>query len=130
MEVNAVQITQVLVNLILNAIQAMPDGGEMHMEMAAARRQDYARVKLPPGMGEDLVVLTIRDTGEGIPPENLGKIFDPFFTTKAVGQGSGLGLSVSHGIITRHGGTILAESKPGQGATMTVILPAHPGEIS
>jgi len=66
----------------------------------------------------------VSDTGKGIPPQDLGKIFDPFFTTKDVGKGSGLGLSVSHGIIKQHGGRIEVKSEVGQGSTFTVFLPS------
>ena len=64
-----------------------------------------------------------RDTGVGIPPENIRKIFDPFFTSKDVGQGTGLGLAVTHGIIEAHGGSITVDSTPGEGATFTITLP-------
>jgi signal transduction histidine kinase len=81
-----------------------------------------------------MVVLTVSDNGEGIPPENMSKIFDPFFTTKSDGKGVGLGLAVSYGIIQAHGGDIEVKSVVGEGTTFTVSLPleqpAQPGEAS
>ncbi len=105
---DAGQIEQVLINLIQNAIQAMPEGGTLRINLSQAR---------------GAVALAIQDTGIGIPPENLNRIFDPFFTTKKEGEGTGLGLSVSYGIISRHGGRIGVESKVGQGTTFTILLP-------
>lgn len=122
-EANAVQLTQVLVNLLLNAIQAMPEGGRITVTADVARRSDYANVKLPPAPGQQLVRIRVRDTGSGIAPKDLRRIFDPFFTTKPVGQGSGLGLSVSQAIIVRHRGTILVTSDGKTGAEFTVLLP-------
>jgi len=107
---NTSQLQQVFTNLILNAVQAMPDGG---------------RLTVLDKLSEDKGSLEISfaDTGEGISKENLSKIFEPFFTTKKVGQGTGLGLSVSYGIVKEHGGEIQVESTVGQGSTLTVILP-------
>jgi two-component system NtrC family sensor kinase len=107
---NTSQLQQVFTNLILNAVQAMPDGG---------------RLTVLDKLSEDKESLEISftDTGEGISKENLSKIFEPFFTTKKVGQGTGLGLSVSYGIVKEHGGEIQVESTVGQGSTLTVILP-------
>ena len=105
------QIDQVVMNLLTNAAQAIGDrdgGGTIRV------------VAQPDG---DVAVLTISDDGPGIPAEVLPRIFDPFFTTKDVGEGSGLGLSIVHGIIERHGGRITVESPPGQGATFTIRLP-------
>jgi two-component system NtrC family sensor kinase len=76
------------------------------------------------------VEVSISDTGSGIPVEHLGKIFDPFFTTKAVGEGAGLGLSISFGIIKRHGGEIEVTTIPGEGATFTVRLPVSANSMS
>jgi len=103
------QLQQVLVNLSLNACEAMPNGGTLLISTLA---QD----------GKVLVKLT--DTGCGIKKEHLGRIFDPFFSTKPVGKGTGLGLSVSYGIIQQHGGAIEVESEEGKGSTFTVVLPA------
>ncbi|MEW6221337.1 MAG: ATP-binding protein [Thermodesulfobacteriota bacterium] len=102
------QLNQVFMNILLNAIQAMPDKGQI-------RVRTWADV--------EGVHVTVQDTGPGILPEALPKVFDPFFTTKPVGQGTGLGLSVSYGIVRRHNGRITAESTPGQGALFHVQLP-------
>jgi two-component system NtrC family sensor kinase len=108
------QIEQVLVNLITNAVQAMPEGGELHVRLAQAG---------------DMVSIAVQDTGTGIPAEYLNRIFDPFFTTKPEGEGTGLGLSVGYGIITNHNGRIEVQSTPGKGTTFTIWLPAgHRGE--
>ncbi|NNG17386.1 MAG: HAMP domain-containing histidine kinase [Gemmatimonadales bacterium] len=122
-EANAVQLTQVFVNLILNAIQAMPDGGRITLKADATTRTAYPSVKLPPSPRRQLLRIRVRDSGTGIPSKDLDKIFDPFFTTKPVGQGSGLGLSVSHAIITRHRGTILVTSDGKSWAEFTVLIP-------
>lgn len=102
-------MTQVLLNLVLNAVQAMPEGGTLRV--AAARE------------GEQHLRLTVGDTGQGIPPDVLPKIFEPFVTTKERGQGTGLGLTVVLGIVQEHGGSITVDSTPGQGTTFTLFLP-------
>ena len=125
-EANAVQLTQVFVNLILNAIQAMPDGGRITISADSTARSSYPSIKLPPSRQRQLLRIQVRDNGPGIPATNLDKIFDPFFTTKPVGQGSGLGLSVSQAIITRHRGTILVTSDTSDGKSgteFTVLIP-------
>ena len=101
-------IEQVLMNLILNAVQAMKDGGELTIRTSVA---------------EGVCLVEVRDTGSGIPPAVLPRIFDPFFTTKSEGEGTGLGLSVSLGIVERHGGKILVESEVGKGTIFTLCLP-------
>ncbi len=106
------QLLQVFINLLMNAADAMPDGG--HLRVCTELRGDDA--------GRCLAV-SLRDTGVGMAEEQLSHIFEPFYTTKPEGQGTGLGLSVSLGIITRYGGTIGAESAPGRGTTITVNLP-------
>jgi signal transduction histidine kinase len=103
------QIQQVILNLTVNAIQAMPTGGIL-------------RVITEPV--EDHIRLVVEDTGIGMDPETSRQIFNPFFTTKEVGQGTGLGLSVVHGIITAHGGTIHVDSAPGSGTRFEVLLPS------
>jgi two-component system, NtrC family, sensor kinase len=107
---DAQQIEQVLINLIQNAIQAMPQGGTLRVSLSQA---------------DEAVALAVQDTGIGISPENLHRIFDPFFTTKPEGEGTGLGLSVGYGIITRHHGRIDVDSVVGQGTTFTILLPKH-----
>jgi two-component system NtrC family sensor kinase len=115
---DANQIRQVVVNLLNNAVQAMPDGGRL----AVSTRL----VECKPGSApRRLAAVCICDSGVGIPPENIERIFDPFFTTKEVGQGTGLGLSVSHSIVEKHNGKIEVESVPGAGSTFTVFLPAN-----
>jgi two-component system, NtrC family, sensor kinase len=104
-------LQQVFLNLLLNAREAMPEGGRLSIEI---NHQD------------EVVRIAIRDTGEGIPESLRNRIFDPFFTTKAVGKGTGLGLSVSFGIIEKHHGTIAVESEVGKGSTFSVTLPAAP----
>jgi signal transduction histidine kinase len=104
------QIQQVLVNLFINAIQAMEGGGELFIDAAYDQTND-------------MVVLTVRDTGVGIKKEILPNIFDPFFTTKST-KGTGLGLSVSYGIIRQHHGEISVQSEEGRGTTFTVKIPA------
>ena len=107
---DAQKIKQVLMNLILNARQAMPDGGTL-----SVRTRWQAEQKR--------VILSVRDTGTGIEAKNLERIFDPFFTTKGDAQGTGLGLSISYGIVKQHGGEIVVDSTPGKGATFTVRFP-------
>jgi two-component system NtrC family sensor kinase len=108
------QIQQVILNLITNATDAMSERGSLHMETRMLEED-----------GTRYVEMLFTDTGPGIIPEHMGRIFEPFFTTKPVGQGTGLGLPVSYGIIKRHGGDILVRSKVGQGTTFTVRLPVE-----
>ncbi len=102
------QLNQVLVNLVINAIHAMPEGG---------------RLTIRTGVDQDDTIVSIQDTGEGIQEEILDKIFLPFFTTKDVDKGTGLGLAVVYGIVKEHGGTVSVKSKPGAGTTFDVRLP-------
>jgi len=113
------QLEQVVVNLATNARDAMPEGGQL--------RLDLDRAAAEPGEPEGEVArLRVRDGGPGIPPEVLERAFEPFFTTKEVGRGTGLGLAVSLGIVTQAGGTLRLESRPGEGTTATVRLPLVP----
>ncbi len=107
------QIQQVLINLFQNAVQAMPEGGELAVGLK---------------MIDHNAVIKVQDTGCGIAPEALPRIFEPFFTTKSEGQGTGMGLAVSYGIISRHGGHIEVESVVGSGSTFTIRLPELPPE--
>jgi len=106
------QLVQVLQNLGMNAIQAMSEGGQLSLRSFVSRDES----------GRALVSLEIRDTGTGIPPEDLEKIFDPFFTTKE--QGTGLGLSICYQIVSEHGGHMEAQSRPGEGTRFFLHLPA------
>ena len=104
-------LQQVVLNLITNAVQAMPGGGDL----TVLAGQDKER----------RIIITVQDTGEGISDAHLPHIFDPFFTTKEVGRGTGLGLSVSYGIIKKHGGRITVDSAPGKGSTFSVAIPTR-----
>ncbi|MBW2058356.1 MAG: PAS domain S-box protein [Deltaproteobacteria bacterium] len=115
------QMHQVFLNLFLNAIQAMPKGGELRIEADPL----YSKSSSP--SRADYVQVAVRDTGQGVPPNILSKIFDPFFTTKA--KGVGLGLSISYQIIKKHGGTIRVESKAGSGTAFFITLPLFNGGI-
>ena len=121
--VNDGQLMQVFVNLMLNAVQAMPNGGELHIEADEVARRDQPHLELPAG-AETLVRIAVRDTGTGIARNDLSRVFDPFFTTKPPGKGSGLGLSVSMGIIQGFGGTILVDSDGASWTEFTVLIPA------
>jgi two-component system, cell cycle sensor histidine kinase and response regulator CckA len=115
---------QVLMNLCINARDAMPDGGTL--SLAAENRQiteSYARSNLEARAGAH-VVMTIMDTGTGIPIELLDRVFDPFFTTKELGKGTGLGLSTVLGIVKNHGGFVKVSSEIGKGTKFRVYLPA------
>jgi PAS domain S-box-containing protein len=106
------QLNQVFMNLLVNAGHAIEHKGTITIR---TRRQ-----------GADKVCIEISDTGKGIPPENLRRIFEPFFTTKPIGQGTGLGLSVSYNIVQRHQGQLTLDSEPGRGTTFRITLPVHP----
>ncbi|HZS03473.1 MAG TPA: ATP-binding protein [Blastocatellia bacterium] len=105
---NAPKLQQVFMNLILNARDAMPNGGLLKISTTA---------------GRTTATISFSDSGTGIAPEHLAKIYDPFFTTKQIGQGTGLGLAVSYGIVQDHGGNIQVESNPGEGTHFHITLP-------
>ncbi len=105
---NSGKLQQVFINLFLNARDAMPAGGNLRIETTK---------------NDSTVLVDIRDTGIGISQDNVKKIYDPFFTTKATGRGTGLGLSVTYGIVQEHGGRIFVESAPGKGTHFTLKLP-------
>ena len=109
------QLQQVSINLIMNALQAMPEGGKLTLRTSADDNQ---------------LKIEVQDTGQGISKENMRKLFTPFFTTKEKGKGVGLGLAVAYGIIQRHKGRIEVQSKEGEGTTFTIYLPRHHEEAS
>jgi len=122
------QLEQVIINLAVNARDAMPGGGTLTIEtypVAAAEVRQMGSEIMPPA---DYSALKVSDTGTGIPADVLPKIFEPFFTTKDVGKGTGLGLSTVYGIIKQSAGFIFADSKPGQGTSFTIYLPVHQSE--
>jgi signal transduction histidine kinase len=107
---------QVFLNMIVNAAEAMEDGGTITTGTRSNSTENY-------------IVINITDTGQGIPEENFDKLFDPFFTTKEVGHGTGLGLAISYGIIKEHGGEIFVESELGKGTTFLIRLPLEKEEV-
>lgn len=122
------QLEQVIINLAVNARDAMPGGGTLTMETYPVSSADVRAMGseiMPPA---DYSALKVSDTGGGIPADVLPKIFEPFFTTKDVGKGTGLGLSTVYGIIKQSAGFIFADSKPGEGASFTIYLPVHRAE--
>ncbi len=112
--VDVSQIEQVLVNLYVNAVQAMPDGGDLFIDLSH-------------NQADNAIILEVKDTGIGIEEEVLPNIFDPFFTTKGT-KGTGLGLSVTYGIIQEHYGEISVKSREGEGTTFTIKLPCYQGK--
>ncbi|HEX6903219.1 MAG TPA: ATP-binding protein [Thermoanaerobaculia bacterium] len=117
------QLEQVILNLVLNARDAMPGGGRLTLATTAhesERPERFDNEELPPGA---YIALSIADTGGGMSPEVLGRIFEPFFTTKEREKGSGLGLATVYGIVRQSGGAVRVESEPGQGSRFTILLP-------
>ncbi|WP_299815287.1 ATP-binding protein [uncultured Jannaschia sp.] len=122
------QLEQVLMNLVVNARDAMPEGGEIRIETECRflnQPQTRDRVTMPPGQ---YVVITVTDEGLGISSDNLGRIFEPFFTTKRPGEGTGLGLSMAYGIVKQSGGYIFADSELGVGTRFSLYFPAMPDD--
>jgi len=119
-------VEQVLVNLVVNARDAMPRGGRIEIATAVAERAEIVRRGVLGVPEESYVRLSVRDTGEGMDAETLARIFEPFFTTKELGKGSGLGLSTVYGIVKQCAGFIFADSHPGQGTVFQVYLPSRP----
>jgi two-component system cell cycle sensor histidine kinase/response regulator CckA len=119
------QFEQVIVNLVVNARDAMTEGGHIYLRtrnVAAADCAAYQEKSLVPG---DYVLIEVQDTGHGVPADVRDKIFEPFFTTKEVGKGTGLGLSMVYGIVKQTGGYVFCDSEPGHGATFRIFLPRH-----
>jgi len=120
-QADASQVEQVLVNLIVNAVDAMPGGGELKISTALNDAPEAQTSDINP----QLVTISVADTGTGIPQDLLSTIFEPFFTTKPEGQGTGLGLSSAYGIVRQHKGDIKVQSAPGAGATFLVSFPVQ-----
>ena len=119
-----IQMHQVVMNLCANAEHAMREsGGLLELTVDHVSDEPDRRGTLPDLKGGPFIRLTVRDSGAGIKPEVARRIFDPFFTTKGVGEGTGMGLAVVHGIVSSHGGTIHVESEPGKGTTFTIYFP-------
>ncbi|HEV7267388.1 MAG TPA: ATP-binding protein [Falsiroseomonas sp.] len=126
-KIDPTQLDQVIMNLALNARDAMPDGGALRIATSHAvvlQTEQLGHEELPPGR---YAMLEVSDSGAGIPPELLPRIFDPFFTTKREQGGTGLGLSTVHGIVRQSGGFIAAESRVGVGTTFRIWMPRHDG---
>jgi len=119
-QVDASQMQQVLTNVVVNAIQSMPTGGTVTLSLRPSSAQAPQGEECAAGERWEIAV---KDEGEGIGPEVLPRVFEPFFTTKAVGEATGLGLSVAYGIVQEHGGFITAESEPGKGSRFAIHLP-------
>ncbi|WP_420140582.1 response regulator, partial [Sphingomonas sp.] len=119
------QLEQVIVNLAVNARDAMPDGGTLTIQTYPVSTADVRRMRSEILPIANYTALRIADTGQGIPQENLAKIFEPFFTTKEIGKGTGLGLSTVYGIVKQTDGFIFADSEVGQGTSFVIYLPVH-----
>jgi len=124
-KVDLTQFQQVIVNLAVNARDAMPDGGKLTIRSANIGREESAGFSYKGMPSGDYVLVEVADTGTGIPEEIIDKIFEPFFSTKEVGKGTGLGLSTVYGIIKQTGGFIYPHSKVGEGTTFRIFLPRH-----
>ncbi len=122
--VDTAQFEATMLNLIVNARDAMPEGGNVSLSLANQPRADGDEVELPPG---DYVEVTVRDTGHGMAPEILARALEPFFTTKEIGKGTGLGLSMVYGFARQSGGTARIDSAPGAGTTVRLYLPRASG---
>ena len=124
------QLEQVLMNLVVNARDAMPDGGEIRIvteALSLSEPMERDRATVPPG---EYVSVKVIDQGTGIAPDKLQKVFEPFYTTKRVGEGTGLGLSTAYGIVKQSGGYIFVDSAIGSGTCFTVILPVATGTVA
>jgi two-component system cell cycle sensor histidine kinase/response regulator CckA len=124
-KVDVSQFEQVVVNLAVNARDAMPDGGKLTVRTGNVAADESAHLSYKGMPAADYVRIEISDTGTGIPPEIVDKIFEPFFSTKEVGKGTGLGLSTVYGIVKQTGGFVYVDSEPGKGTSFRIFLPRH-----
>jgi signal transduction histidine kinase len=122
-EADEIQISRAIRNLLINAREAMSNSGRLTISVEAVTLRDRDRIALKPG---DYIKISVRDTGVGIPAENIPKIFDPYFTTKdsEPRKGTGLGLAIAYSIVTGHDGIITADSEVGKGSVFSIYLPA------
>jgi|AMFO01.1.fsa_nt_gi PAS domain S-box len=123
------QLQQVLLNLVVNARDATPPGGQIRIATREEAADEEFRQLRPWARAPRYAAVAVSDTGVGIPEDIRSRIFEPFFTTKETGKGTGLGLSTAYGIVSQHGGAIEVESEPGTGSTFTVFLPLAAGEV-
>jgi two-component system cell cycle sensor histidine kinase/response regulator CckA len=128
-KVDVSQFEQVIVNLAVNARDAMPDGGKLTVKTANVTSEDAARLSYKGMPAADYVRIVVADTGSGIAPEIVDKIFEPFFSTKEVGKGTGLGLSTVYGIVKQTGGFVYVDSEAGKGTAFQIFLPRHHPEL-
>jgi CheY-like chemotaxis protein len=128
-EADLAQIEQVLLNLYVNAADAMPGGGDLVLKTMNVTHKDMKGKLYEPKRG-NYVLLTVTDTGMGMYKKTMERIFDPFFTTKEMGRGTGLGLASAYGIIKGHGGYIDVDSRRGRGTTFSIYLPASVKQVS
>ena len=128
-KVDVSQFEQVIVNLAVNARDAMPDGGKLTVKTANVTADESAQLSYKGMPTADYVRIDIADTGTGIPPDIVDKIFEPFFSTKEVGKGTGLGLSTVYGIVKQTGGFVYVDSVPGEGTSFRIFLPRHRPEL-
>jgi signal transduction histidine kinase len=123
------QIEQILHNLLANAVDAMPQGGDLYLKTTNVTHRDMKHKPYKPKPGP-YVLFTVTDTGVGMDPKTLERIFEPFFSTKGIGKGLGLGLASVYGIVKAQGGYIDVHSEKGKGATFEIYLPAIENELS
>ena len=126
---DAGMVGQILLNLVVNARDAMPDGGTLIIETRETILTPATVTEPPEGASDRFVCLSVTDTGTGIAPEHRPRIFEPFFTTKEMGKGTGIGLATVFGIVKQHGGSISVESEVGRGTTFQILLPATKTEV-
>ena len=124
------QLEQVLMNLVVNARDAMPQGGTLKLELAYVSLDERTRIEHPDSRPGQYARLSVSDTGQGMDEATLARIFEPFFTTKPPGSGTGLGLAIVHGIVSTSGGFVEVRSQPQQGSTFEVYLPLTQAELS